>query len=1002
LKSDKITIKGAREHNLKNIDVEIPREKFVVITGVSGSGKSSLAFDTLYAEGQRRYVESLSAYARQFLGRMEKPDVDQIDGLSPSISIDQKGVSKNPRSTVGTVTEIYDYFRLLFARIGIPHCYNCGNLVQKQDVQKIVDNILDFKNQTRFIILSPVIKHMKGQHISVLEKIKSEGFSRVRIDGEIFDLEEQINLEKNKWHNIEIVVDRLIINENIDKNRLSSSIETGLKFGNGVIYVEKINEGEIIYSEDLACVDCNISLSELEPRSFSFNTPFGACQKCTGLGFSLEVDPHLLIRDPNLSLAENGMSVIDDARIVLRWDKNSFYSILEELSIDLNQPIKEIDSSVLNLLFYGVIDKNFEKNYDEENIEYITRYYKGLIPSIEKRYLNTDSEKIKEEILKFMSESPCSDCKGYRLKPESLSVFVLGKNIMEATSLSIDKCYEWINKNSKEIKKLSITEKKISEEIFKEINSRLLFLMEVGLGYITLDRMSSTLSGGEGQRIRLATQIGAGLTGVLYVCDEPSIGLHPTDNEKLIKTLINLKDIGNSVIVVEHDEYVMKSADQIIDMGPRAGAYGGEIIAQGTPNQIMNNPKSLTGLYLSGKKQIGIPKKRKEGSKNYLEIKGASENNLKNIDVRIPLNKFVCVSGISGSGKSTLINDVLSNALLKKMSRKSVREGKYDEINGLENIDKLIVIDQSPIGRTPRSNPATYTGLFTPIRELFSKMPEAMSRGYKAGRFSFNVKGGRCEDCSGAGYKEIEMQFLPDVTIPCEICSGKRYNNDALEIKFKGESIADILDKTVEEALYIFENIPGVNKKLETLNKVGLGYIKLGQPATTLSGGEAQRIKLATELSKRSTGKTLYILDEPTTGLSFDDCSKLLEVLHALVENGNSVLLIEHHLDMIKNSDWIIELGPEAGDKGGFIVCEGTPEFVASTNTPTGKFLAELPNLKQNKNAQGTIFDAKKSKSKTNLKILNDFMPERPKNLRIKKRAYKLSRWRRRKLSKVS
>ena len=1002
MKSDKITIKGAREHNLKNIDVEIPREKFVVITGVSGSGKSSLAFDTLYAEGQRRYVESLSAYARQFLGRMEKPDVDQIDGLSPSISIDQKGVSKNPRSTVGTVTEIYDYFRLLFARIGIPHCYNCGNLVQKQDVQKIVDNILDFKNQTRFIILSPVIKHMKGQHISVLEKIKSEGFSRVRIDGEIFDLEEQINLEKNKWHNIEIVVDRLIINENIDKNRLSSSIETGLKFGNGVIYVEKINEGEIIYSEDLACVDCNISLSELEPRSFSFNTPFGACQKCTGLGFSLEVDPHLLIRDPNLSLAENGMSVIDDARIVLRWDKNSFYSILEELSIDLNQPIKEIDSSVLNLLFYGVIDKNFEKNYDEENIEYITRYYKGLIPSIEKRYLNTDSEKIKEEILKFMSESPCSDCKGYRLKPESLSVFVLGKNIMEATSLSIDKCYEWINKNSKEIKKLSITEKKISEEIFKEINSRLLFLMEVGLGYITLDRMSSTLSGGEGQRIRLATQIGAGLTGVLYVCDEPSIGLHPTDNEKLIKTLINLKDIGNSVIVVEHDEYVMKSADQIIDMGPRAGAYGGEIIAQGTPNQIMNNPKSLTGLYLSGKKQIGIPKKRKEGSKNYLEIKGASENNLKNIDVRIPLNKFVCVSGISGSGKSTLINDVLSNALLKKMSRKSVREGKYDEINGLENIDKLIVIDQSPIGRTPRSNPATYTGLFTPIRELFSKMPEAMSRGYKAGRFSFNVKGGRCEDCSGAGYKEIEMQFLPDVTIPCEICSGKRYNNDALEIKFKGESIADILDKTVEEALYIFENIPGVNKKLETLNKVGLGYIKLGQPATTLSGGEAQRIKLATELSKRSTGKTLYILDEPTTGLSFDDCSKLLEVLHALVENGNSVLLIEHHLDMIKNSDWIIELGPEAGDKGGFIVCEGTPEFVASTNTPTGKFLAELPNLKQNKNAQGTIFDAKKSKSKSNLKILNDFMPERPKNLRIKKRAYKLSRWRRRKLSKVS
>ena len=1001
MKSDKITIKGAREHNLKNIDLDIPREKFVVITGVSGSGKSSLAFDTLYAEGQRRYVESLSAYARQFLGRMEKPDVDQIDGLSPSISIDQKGVSKNPRSTVGTVTEIYDYFRLLFSRIGIPHCYNCGKLVQKQDAQKIVESILDFDENTRFVILSPVIKHMKGQHLGVLEKIKSDGFSRVRIDGEIFDLEDEINLEKNKWHNIDIVVDRLIINSKVDKNRVASSVETGLKFGNGVISVEKINDEEIIYSEDLACADCSISLSELEPRSFSFNTPFGACKKCTGLGFSLEVDPQLLIRDPNISLAQNGMSVIDDARIVLRWDKNNFYSILEELDVDKNKPIKEMDKSILNLLFYGVIDKGFEKKYNQENIEYILRYFEGLIPSIEKRYLNTDSEKIKEEILKFMSESPCSDCKGQRLKPESLSVFVLGKNIMEATSLSIDKCYEWINKNAKETKKLSSSEKKISEEIFKEINSRLSFLKEVGLGYITLDRMSSTLSGGEGQRIRLATQIGAGLTGVLYVCDEPSIGLHPIDNEKLIKTLINLKDIGNTVIVVEHDEYVMKSADQIIDMGPRAGAYGGEIIAQGTPKQIMNNSKSLTGLYLSGKKEIGVPKKRKKGSQNYIEIKGAVENNLKNIDIKIPLNKFVCVSGISGSGKSTLINDVLSNALLKKMSRKSVREGKYGEIKGLENIDKLIVIDQSPIGRTPRSNPATYTGLFTPIRELFSKMPEAMSRGYKAGRFSFNVKGGRCEDCSGAGYKEIEMQFLPDVTIPCEVCNGKRYNNDALDIKFKGESIADVLDTTVEEATHIFKNIPGVSKKLETLNKVGLGYIKLGQPATTLSGGEAQRIKLATELSKRSTGKTLYILDEPTTGLSFDDCSKLLEVLHALVDTGNSVLLIEHHLDMIKNSDWIIELGPEAGEKGGYIICEGTPEFVASTNTATGQFLSELPNLKPSKKSEGKIFDINKLSKKIKSNVSNNFMPERPKNLKIKKRAYRLSRWRRRKLSRV-
>tara|TARA_B110000438_G_scaffold94683_1_gene94115 strand:+ start:3125 stop:6133 length:3009 start_codon:yes stop_codon:yes gene_type:complete len=1001
VKSNKITIKGAREHNLKNISLDIPREKFVVITGVSGSGKSSLAFDTLYAEGQRRYVESLSAYARQFLGRMEKPDVDQIDGLSPSISIDQKGVSKNPRSTVGTVTEIYDYLRLLYARIGIPHCYNCGKLVQKQDVQTIVENIFTFEPKTKFIILSPIIRHMKGQHINVLEKIKSDGFSRVRIDGEIFDLDDDFNLEKNKWHNIEIVVDRLVINKNLDRNRISSSVETGLKYGNGVIYVEKINDEEIIYSEHLACIECNISLSELEPRSFSFNTPFGACKKCTGLGFSLEVDPQLLVPDPTLSIKKKGMSIVEDSRIVLSWQRNNFYSILEDLEIDLTKPIKEIDKSILNLIFYGVVDSDFSSNYEIEKIESILRYYDGLIPSIEKRYLNTDSEKIKEEILKFMSESPCSDCKGERLKPESLSVFVLGKNIIESTSLSIKNCYEWINKNNKETLKLSSSEKKISSEIFKEINSRLSFLIEVGLGYISLDRMSSTLSGGEGQRIRLATQIGAGLTGVLYVCDEPSIGLHPIDNEKLIKTLINLKDIGNTVIVVEHDEYVMKSADQIIDMGPKAGTFGGNVIAQGTPEQIMKNEKSLTGQYLSGKKEIKIPKKRKSGNNNFIKITGASENNLKNINVNIPLNKFVCVSGVSGSGKSTLINDILSNALLKKISKKSIREGKYNSIEGIENIDKIIVIDQSAIGRTPRSNPATYTGLFTPIRELFAKMPEAMARGYKPGRFSFNVKGGRCEDCSGAGYKEIEMQFLPDVTIPCEICNGKRYNNDALEIKFKAESIADILDKTVEEAAKIFKNIPVVNKKLETLNKVGLGYIKLGQPATTLSGGEAQRIKLATELSKRSTGNTFYVLDEPTTGLSFDDCAKLLEVLHALVENGNSIVVIEHHLDMIKNSDWVIELGPEAGDDGGFIICEGTPEFIASTNTATGKFLAEIPNLKIDKNAKGKKFSLKKKNIIPILPKIHEFMPERPKNLKIKKRAYKLSRWRRRR-SKVS
>ena len=1000
-KSSKISIKGAREHNLKNINLEIPREKFVVITGVSGSGKSSLAFDTLYAEGQRRYVESLSAYARQFLGRMEKPDVDQIDGLSPSISIDQKGVSRNPRSTVGTVTEIYDYFRLLYSRIGIPHCYSCGKRIEKQDVQKIVENICEYEDGTRFMILSPIIRHMKGQHLNVIEKIKSEGFSRLRVDGDIFDIDEEIKLEKNKWHNIEIVIDRLIIDSNIDRKRVSSSVETGLKYGNSVIYIDQIDGEEIIYSEDLACTDCNISLSELEPRSFSFNTPFGACSKCTGLGFSLEVDPNLIIRDPNLSINEKGMEIVEDARIVLSWQKNNFFSILEELKIDKNLPIKKINKSILNLLLYGIIDSEFPKENNIDELEFLIRYYDGLIPSIEKRYLNSDSEKIKEEILKFMSESPCSDCKGERLKPESLSVFVLGKNIMEATGMSILDCYNWINREEAHPSPLSLSEQKISEEIFKEINSRLSFLIEVGLGYISLDRMSSTLSGGEGQRIRLATQIGAGLTGVMYVCDEPSIGLHPIDNEKLIKTLINLKDIGNTVIVVEHDEYVMKSADQIIDMGPGAGSYGGNVIAQGSPSEIMKNKESITGSYLSGKKEISVPKKRKK-SKERIEIIGATENNLKNIDVNIPLNNFVCVAGVSGSGKSTLINDILSKALLKKITKKSVKEGKYTEIKGIENIDKIIVIDQSPIGRTPRSNPATYTGLFTPIRELFSKMPEAMSRGYKAGRFSFNVKGGRCEECSGAGYKEIEMQFLPDVTIPCEICKGKRYNNDALEIKFKGESISDILDKTVEDAIEIFENIPNVKKKLETLNNVGLGYIKLGQPATTLSGGEAQRIKLSTELAKRSTGNTFYILDEPTTGLSFEDCSKLLNVLHALVENGNSVVVIEHHLDMIKNADWIIELGPEAGDKGGQIISEGTPEFIASTKTPTGIFLEQLNNIIKDKNAEGRLIKTKKIKKNNEKIIKNEFLPERPKSLKIKRRKYTLSRWRRRRLSRVN
>ena len=999
-KSKEIIIKGAREHNLNNINLKIPREKFIVITGVSGSGKSSLAFDTIYAEGQRRYVESLSTYARQFLGRMEKPDLDQIDGLSPSVSIDQKGVSKNPRSTVGTVTEIYDYLRLLYSRIGIANCYKCGNLIKKQSVQQITDNILQFKEDTRFLVLSPVIRHSKGQHLKIFENAKSNGFARVRVDGKIFSLEENFNLDKNKWHNIEIVIDRLIKNKDLDKKRVSESVETALKIGSGVLYVDKQDEEEKVYSEHLACIDCNISLSELEPRSFSFNTPFGACNKCSGLGFSLEIDPHLIIPDPNNCINNNGISVLNAGLVISSWQKNNFYSIIEELKLNLNIPIRNMHKSLLNLLLYGVVDTDFPNKEKLKRIESQLLYFEGLIPSIEKKYLNTESDKVREEIIKFMSESPCSGCNGQRLKPEALSVFVLGKNIMQATKLSVDECYEWINEE-KNYSNLSESEKTISGEIFKEINSRLSFLKEVGLNYITLDRMSSTLSGGEGQRIRLATQIGAGLTGVLYVCDEPSIGLHPIDNKKLIKTLINLKNIGNTVIVVEHDEQVMLSADHIIDMGPGAGSFGGNVIAQGPPNTIKENKNSLTGLYLSGKKSIEVPKDRRLKNDNFIKIIGAYENNLKNIDVKIPLKKFVCVSGVSGSGKSTLINEILAKALLQQIGKKGIRSGKYNTIEGLENIDKAIIIDQSPIGRTPRSNPATYTGIFTPVRELYAKMPEAQSRGYKPGRFSFNVKGGRCEHCSGAGYKEIEMQFLPDVTVPCEICKGKRYNEDALQIKFKGFSIAEILDKTVTEAADIFVNIPNIKNKLDTLNKVGLGYIKLGQPATTLSGGEAQRIKLGTELSKRSTGNTFYILDEPTTGLSFDDCSKLLNVLHSLVDNGNSVIVIEHNLDIIKNADWIIELGPEAGDKGGYIICEGTPEYIASTNTATGKYLSNVPNLVPNKKSKGNLIKNIKTMAKKENINDFDFIPERPKNLKIKKRKYSLSRWRRRRALRV-
>ncbi len=935
---DAIVVKGAREHNLKNIDVVIPRDKLVVITGVSGSGKSSLAFDTIYAEGQRRYVESLSAYARQFLGQMEKPDVDYIEGLSPAISIDQKGPGRNPRSTVGTVTEIYDYLRLLFARVGHPHCPKCGREISQQTVQQIIDALLKLPQGTRIMIMAPLIKDRKGEHQGIFEDLRKAGYVRVRIDGRIHDLAEEFDLDKNKRHTLEAVVDRLIIEDKEQQGRLADSVETALKLGAGVVLVSIVDGEELLFSEHFACVHCGISLGEIAPRTFSFNSPHGACRTCTGLGIKMEIDPDMLIPNKELSLAEGAIKPWG----WYSWHAYEMERLAREHGFSVRTPIKSLTPEQIRLIVYGERGELVRSRNRFGRIrEYFTGY-EGVIPYLERIHRDTESEHTRSEIERYMTTHPCPACNGQRLRPESLAVTIDDRNIAEVTAMSVDQALEWTTLLGGDGRKrvLSQRELTIARQILKEIRARLGFLKNVGLDYLGLDRRSSTLSGGEAQRIRLATQIGSGLMGVFYICDEPTVGLHPADDYRLIDTLKELRDLGNTILVVEHDEAMMRAADHIIDMGPGAGEHGGEIVVTGTIEDIMSCADSITGQYLSGAKEIPLPQRRRPGSGGELVIKGARQNNLKNIDVHIPLGKFVCITGVSGSGKSTLINEILYKKLAQIVYKAKDRPGDCDSIEGLEQIDKVVNIDQSPIGRTPRSNPATYTGIFTPIREFFATVPEARMRGYPPGRFSFNVKGGRCEACRGEGYIQIEMQFLPDVTVPCEVCKGKRYNREALEIRFKGKNIANILDMSVEEALSFFEHFPKVKSKLATLKDVGLGYIKLGQPATTLSGGEAQRVKLSTELSKRATGRTLYILDEPTTGLSFADAAALLLVLHRLVDAGNTVILIEHHLDMIKNTDYIIDLGPGAGDKGGYIVATGTPEEVTQVESSlTGQYL---------------------------------------------------------------
>ncbi len=935
--NDKIIIKGAKEHNLKNINLEIPRDKLVVITGLSGSGKSSLAFDTLYAEGQRRYVESLSSYARQFLGLMEKPDVESIEGLSPAISIDQKTTSKNPRSTVGTVTEIYDYIRLLYARVGTPYCPNCGKKIEKQSIDQIVDNVMKIKEGTRIQILAPVVRGRKGEYTKLFEDLQKDGFARVRVDGEIYDLSDEIKLDKNKKHEIEVVVDRLVIKEDI-VGRLTESIETALKQADNLVLIDIVGEKQVLYSCNYACPDCGFSFSELTPRMFSFNNPYGACPKCSGIGYLMKMDEDLIIPDKTKTLYDGvkafGASTMKKGDTMA---KMYFESVGKHYGIDIrNKKIKDLPKDFINKILYGT-------GNDEIDFEYTsslgTRKFKapfeGVIPTLERRHNETKSQGMRDFYEMYMSELPCDECNGARLKKEILSIKVGGININEMTDLSVKSLQEFLRKLE-----LTDSQKMIAEMILKEIDARLQFLIDVGLEYLTLSRSAGTLSGGEAQRIRLATQIGSGLTGVLYILDEPSIGLHQRDNDKLIATLKKLRDLGNSLLVVEHDEDTMYAADQIIDIGPGAGVHGGQVMAQGTAEEIKNVPTSITGAYLSGRKKIEVPKKRRPGNKKNIEIVNATENNLKNISVKFPLGKFICITGVSGSGKSTLINEVLYKNIAQQLNGATEKPGKCKTIKGLENIDKIINIDQSPIGRTPRSNPATYTGAFDLIRDIFASTNEAKMRGYEKGRFSFNVPGGRCESCSGDGVHRIEMHFLPDVFVPCEVCKGKRYNRETLEVKYKGKSIADVLDMTVEESLEYFANIPRIKNKIQTLYDVGLGYIKLGQPSTTLSGGEAQRVKLATELSKKATGKTLYILDEPTTGLHIADVHRLVDILQRLVDTGNTIIVIEHNLDLIKTADYIIDLGPEGGDAGGEIIAVGTPEQICKNERSyTGKFL---------------------------------------------------------------
>ncbi|HEX79010.1 MAG TPA: excinuclease ABC subunit UvrA [Dehalococcoidia bacterium] len=933
-----IVVKGAREHNLKNIDITIPRDKLVVITGVSGSGKSSLAFDTIYAEGQRRYIESLSAYARQFLGRIEKPDVDYIEGLSPAISIDQKGPGRNPRSTVGTVTEIYDYLRLLFARAGHPHCPQCGREITMQTVEQIVDAVQAMPEGTKIMVLAPLVKDRKGEYQQVFEDLRKAGYARVRVDGSIYELAQDFQLDKFRKHSIEAVIDRLVVGQSGSQSRIADSVETALKLGAGVVLIDIIDGEELLFSEHFACVHCGVSLGEIAPRTFSFNSPHGACSNCTGLGIKMEIDPDLVLNKER--------SILEGA--IRPWQFHSWYlyrveSLARRRGFSLKTPLRELTDKQLEYLLYGEGGETRTYRNRFGRTRYYSDGFEGIINTMERQYRDTESENSKENIERYMVSRICAECQGKRLKTEALAVTVSGKNIDEVSSMSVTQALNWVEMLASPKTVLSHREQVIAAEILKEIRSRLGFLENVGLDYLNLNRTSGTLSGGEAQRIRLATQIGSGLMGVLYICDEPTVGLHPADDYRLIETLKRLRNLGNTVLVVEHDEAMMRAADYIVDMGPGAGERGGWIVATGTLDDIKGSKKSVTGQYLSGVKKIPLPQKRRGGSGEEILIKGARQNNLKDIDVAIPLGMFVCITGVSGSGKSTLINEVLYKKVAQVLYRARENAGECDEIGGLENIDKVINIDQSPIGRTPRSNPATYTGTFTPIRELFATAPEARMRGYNPGRFSFNVKGGRCEACRGDGYNQIEMQFLPDVTVPCEVCKGKRYNREVLEVKFKGKNIAEVLDMTVEQALEFFEHFPKVKNKLATLRDVGLGYIRMGQPATTLSGGEAQRIKLATELSKRSTGRTLYILDEPTTGLAFEDVAALLKVLQRLTDAGNTVVIIEHHLEVAKNADWIIDLGPGAGDRGGYIVAVGTPEEIAGEEaSSTGQYLKKV------------------------------------------------------------